>query len=173
MSPESARPSGPERLFDPATREGVRRRTRPGALLVLCGAPLVFGGLVGGYHFEAPFLPFWLGICADDVAGYDCAYDPILDWLAGLSTAALTALLAAVLFRHRRIPPTVRCQGCGAHGWIVDLAATAGRCPVCGHDRFRYRGIGGAGVPAIRLWRRDDADGRELLAMRAANDRLQ
>ena len=163
----------PGALFDPATRSAHDRRFGRGYRMAVPVVTLLVGGLVGGYHYEEPFLPYWLGVCGDGVDRADCVYRPVLDWLAGFGGALAFGLFALAAYKFRRIPPSVTCLGCGGRGWIVDLEPTGGRCPRCGHDRFRYLRVVAAGVPAIRLWRLAEVDGRELLQLRRGNSQLQ
>jgi len=163
---------GRGRLFDAATRGRIRRQTDRGVCIVFMVVALLVGGLMAGLHHEMPVLPYWLSICPPDVPHYDCDYSPWLDVLAGAASAVIFGLFLTVLFRYRRIAPTVRCEGCGGRGWIIDLEASGGRCPLCGNERFAYFTIEAAGAPMFRVWRLKDTDGRDLLEMQAANKHL-
>jgi hypothetical protein len=159
-------------LFNPATQERIRRKTNPGTKWAFLGSAVVVGLLVGGLHYEESFLPHWLSICASDVAWYDCEYSGWLDVLAGAAAFIFFGAFVWIIFKVRRIPPTVTCEQCGGRGWIEDLEPTGGRCPRCAHDRFSYFTLEAAGIPVARVWNLRDTPGRELLANKEANKDL-
>jgi len=163
------RDSAPDRdsLFDPSTRDVVRRETRRAYVIAFSLTALVIAGLVGGLHYEEfPFLAYLLGFCEPGENAYACDYPSILDWSAGGLTLGVVGPVLALLIKRRRIPPSVSCLTCGSGGWILDLEATEGRCPRCGSDSFRYRALEAAGNPAVRIWRMDEVRGAELLELR-------
>jgi len=156
-----------ERLFDPKSRAAIQAQTQRSYAIAFGASSFVIAGLIGGLHYEEiPFLAYLFDYCSPDAYRYDCHYPRALDWLAAGVTWVAAAIVLAVLFRFRRIQPTVTCQGCGRRGWIIDLEDSAGRCPLCGYDRFRYRTIEGTGVPAVRIIDLADIDGSRLLESR-------
>jgi hypothetical protein len=169
------RPGAAAALFNPRTRDAIRLRTGRDLRLILAGAAVVVGAMLGGAHYEEPLLPYLLGLCAPDVARGDCAYDHWLDVAAGLAATALFGAFFFVVYRLRPLRPTVSCRRCDGAGWIEDLRNSAGRCPRCSHDRFRYRAreivpdpntMSGRNV-LIQTWALDDVAGAELLALKA------
>lgn len=156
-----------ERLFDPKSRDAVRAETHRPYAIAFAATAIVLAGLVGGLHYEElPLLAHLFGYCSPQSARFECGYPGALDWLAaGLTLVAAGGGLAKLL-AHRRVPPTVTCRGCERRGWISDLESHEGRCPSCGHDRFRYRALEGTGVPVVRIIDLDDADGDHLLELR-------
>jgi len=159
-----------ERLFDSKSRAAIRAKTdRPYAIAFGVSA-CVMAGLVGGLHYEElPFLAYWFDYCSPQQFVYDCHYPAALDWMAAGVTGVIAGIALAALFRFRRIRPTVTCHRCGSQGWILDLEQAAGRCPRCGHDRFRYRTLEGTGVPVVRIIDLEDVDAAELLESRRTN----
>jgi hypothetical protein len=129
-----------ESLFDPATRDRVRRDVATGTIIVFVVFTLIAAGLVGVMHRELPFLARMTGQCSPGEYAYECdtlAYDVV----AGLIGFVLFGAFAALAFRYRRIAPTVRCGSCGGRGWVMDLEPREGRCPRCGGDAFSYRTV--------------------------------
>jgi hypothetical protein len=165
-------------LFNSQTREALLRRTGRDFRLIFAGTTVVIGFMLGGFHYEEPFLPYLLDICAPDVSRGDCSYDHWLDVAAGLAGAAAFGAFLFIVYRLRPMRPTVSCRHCDGAGWIEDLQASAGRCPRCRHDRFRYRAreIVADATPdpgmswrpvSIQSWALDDVAGTELLALKA------
>lgn len=162
-------------LFNPQTREVLRRRTGRSLRLLLAGATVLAGAAVGGFHYEEPFLPYLFGNCPSDLPRGACVYSRWLDVLAGLAAAAAFGVFCLAVYRLRRLTPTVFCRKCEGAGWIEDLLARDGRCPLCGHGRFNYRAraIEVEVEPmtdqqiAVRSWQLDDVAGEQLLALKA------
>lgn len=162
-------------LFNPRTREALRQRTGRDLRLILAGTGVVVAAMVGGFHYEEPFLPYLLDICAPNVSRGACAYNHWLDVAAGLAASAVFSAFGFGLYRLRPVRPTVSCRRCDGAGWIEDLLASAGRCPRCGNDRFRYRArlIVPNYIPtvdryaSIQTWAFDDVAGSDLLALKA------
>ncbi len=162
-----------ERLFDPATRAAIRAETQRPYAIAFGVTAFVIAGLVGGLHYEEiPFLAYLLDYCSPQAHRYECSYPMGLDWLAAGITFAFCGIALATVLRYRRIHPTVTCLLCDRRGWILDLDANAGNCPHCGHDRFRYRAIEGAGVPVVRVIDFDAIEGSQLLQLRRTENRL-
>jgi len=159
-------------LFNPATPEVIRQQTNRTVIVVLIVATLIFAGLAAGVHHEYPFVPYWLSICPGDMPRYRCEYDLWLDFYVGLTALVVFGLLFLVVFKVRRLRPTVRCERCSGRGWIVDLKASDGRCPLCGNDRFAYFIIEGSDLPRVKIWQLRNVGGLELLARQADNRNL-
>jgi hypothetical protein len=160
------KPDPPE-LFDPATRERVRRH-QAGAMRFLVGFVALLGAWLGaGIHHEAPFLAWMTGACSRTGYAYECAVRGRFDVVAGALGLALAGGLTRLALRWRRIPPTVRCESCGRWGWVMDLEPREGRCPRCAGSRFHYRtrlaGVHAGGGPLLRLVEERDADGAALV----------
>jgi hypothetical protein len=162
-----------ERLFDPKSRAAIRAETDRSYAIAFGVTAVVLAGLGGGLHYEElPFLAYLLGYCSPPEARYECSYPVWVDGLAAVITLVAVSAGLAVVLRHRRIQPTVTCRGCESRGWIIDLAAKGGRCPRCGHDRFRYRGLDPGGVPVVRILDFDDVEGDDLLELRKTEKML-
>jgi hypothetical protein len=154
-------------LFDPATRERVRRDGGRGTIAVLVVATLVLSGVAFGVHGEEPLLARMTGQCAPGQYAYECntlAYDV----LAGILGLIVFGTFVALLYRYRRVRPTVHCESCGRRGWIMDLEPREGRCPRCAGSVFSYHTIlvrtNGHGPVFLRV---DEAsvDGRALVQL--------
>jgi hypothetical protein len=152
-------------LFDPATRDRVRQDLARGTIVVFVVVTLMFGILSGVLHRELPFLARMTGQCGPDQYAYECdtlAYDA----LAGFLGFMACGVLAAVVYRYRRIPATVRCESCGGRGWVMDLEPRDGRCPRCAGHFFSYRtnlpGAHGLG-PVVHRVEEEHVEGHALV----------
>jgi hypothetical protein len=125
-------------LLDPRTRERIRRETARGMIVVLGIAALVMAALAAVAHHEVPLLAYWAGACSPDELGYQCSRLP-WDLLSGAFALLALGGFLVVLYRRRRIPPTIVCESCGGLGWVLDLEAGNGECPRCGGTTFTYR----------------------------------
>lgn len=160
--------------FDPETATRQRaangRRSRWLALVLA----VVAGGLAVGLHAETPFVASLLGYCEGVRFAVECEYPA---WVYGLAALAGTgvglvlAIPALLVAARRPVSPTVRCRSCDAVGWIDDLRARAGRCPLCAGHRFDYRayGLGSVWLPGSVLFVpervvENDAAGTDLIA---------
>ncbi len=161
-------------LFNPKTRSDLLRRASRRLILLMAGCSVLAGAMVGGFHYEEPFLPQLLGVCAPDASRGDCEYSAWLDVAAGVAATVAFGAVCFVAYRLRRLSPTVFCRSCGGCGWIVDLQPSAGRCPSCGHGRFRYRARElevdtdpfSLRQIVVKVWDEVDVSGETLLALK-------
>jgi len=127
------------RMFDPKSREAIRRSQAAVWIPLLAGVTLVCGSLIGVMHHEIPFIDFMAGNCDSNAAAVDCPTRFATSVAVAIAATLGLGGLSVLLYRKRPIRPTVQCEGCGGIGWVMDLEQFEGRCPHCGHDLFTYQ----------------------------------
>jgi hypothetical protein len=127
------------RLFNPKSREAVRRSQASVWIPLLAILTLICGGLVGAMHHEIPFIDHMLGNCDANAAAVDCPTRFATSVGVGIAATLVFGALSVLLYRKRPIRPTVQCERCGGVGWVIDLEEFKGRCPHCGYDLFSYQ----------------------------------
>jgi hypothetical protein len=127
------------RLFDPKTREVIRRENRRTWVALLTVVTLLTGGGCGVMHHEIPLVDFIRGACDPAAAAVDCPSRLTTSYAVGVVFTVLFAAGSVVVYRHRPIRPTVTCESCGGVGWVMDLERLNGHCPHCGYDSFTYK----------------------------------
>lgn len=154
-----------DELLDPQTRERIRRETARGMTIVFAIAAVAMAALAALAHHEMPVLAWWAGACSPDDFLYECNRLP-WDLLMGGIGLIVFGGFVALMYRKRRIPPTIECESCGGKGWVMDLEATDGSCPRCGGSTFTYSNTF-AGVlgetPTLQRARETGMDGGMLL----------
>jgi hypothetical protein len=129
------------RLFDPKTREVIRRENRRTLVALLTVFTLLTGGGCGVMHHEIPVVDFIRGACDPAAAAVDCPSRLTTSYAVGIAFTVIFAVVSVVVYRHRPIRPSVTCESCGGVGWVMDLERLNGHCPHCGYDSFTYRAI--------------------------------
>jgi hypothetical protein len=133
-------------LFDPATRDAIRRETSRVRWITLAICVPIMAGLLAVLHHEYPFLAYMTGACSRADYVYECARAPY-DALVGVLGFFVFAGFGAAAYRLWRISPTITCESCGGTGWVLDLEPRGGRCPRCGNGLFTYRATTASGNP--------------------------
>ena len=161
-------------LMNPATLSMMR--SRRGKLMVRIGVicAVVVGAMAGGFHYEEPFLPHWLGLCPPEIPFYRCENPTILNYSFGLVCGLILLGYFAGLHRFVKVRPVITCRSCKSVGWIFDLEPD-GVCPRCGARRFdariRQAGVAPGGMmPWLGASLHEDVDGDVLLARKRAKE---
>jgi hypothetical protein len=127
------------RMFNPSTREVIRRAESRTWVALLTSVTLLMGAGCGVLHHELPVVDYMRGVCEADAPAVGCAPRLRTSVAFGAAITIVFAMLSVVVHRRRLIRPTVTCESCGGVGWVMDLEPLEGRCPHCAHDGFTYR----------------------------------